>query len=456
MLVDLAPAGNPEAAPIWANSALVASGRRDELARRSLAGSRGSMETFVFRGVDRASGRIRHGRLQASSSDEAVERLNREGLRLTRLGVVNERQRWFRSSVDGSVRRSRPATLDERARLARQLGMLLAAGLPLLAGLELLVRQERVGARRAALADLAATVRSGIPLSQGLARGRGRFDPLSVSLIRAGEAAGALDDALLRLARVLEASARLRSRLLAALAYPTLVALVAGVVVGAMLLFVVPRFEQLFLAQFPGRHLPGLTRAVLGLSHFVLQHGLWCAVSVPLLGGVVLWARRQDWCRERWWSGLRRLPLVAQIWQAVWVARWARTLGVLLGAGVPILDALALSRDAVGTDEVLRLTLRSAETRVGAGVPLSRALQEGGSAPATVIALLEVGEATGKVPETLERLADVQDEEVDRAVIMLTALVEPVLMVALALGVGTVVIALFLPMIDLIRALSGG
>jgi type IV pilus assembly protein PilC len=115
-----------------------------------------------------------------------------------------------------------------------------------------------------------------------------------------------------------------------------------------------------------------------------------------------------------------------------------------------------LSRDAVGTDETLRLALRSAEARVGAGVPLSRALEEGGAAPATVIALLEVGEATGKLPETLERLADVQDEEVDRAVITFTALVEPLLMVALALGVGTVVIALFLPMIDLIRALSGG
>lgn len=414
------------------------------------------METYAFRGVERASGRIRQGRMQASSSAEAVERLNREGLRLTRLGTITDRLGWWRGGVGDSRPAPRPATLDERARLARQLGMLLAAGLPLLAGLELLARQERVEARRAALANLAATVRSGIPLSQGLGKGPGRFDPLSVSLVRAGEAAGALDDTLLRLARVLEASARLRSRLLAALAYPTLVALVAGVVVGAMLLFVVPRFEQLFLAQFPGRTLPGLTRGVLGLSHFVLQHGLWCLVSAPLLGAVVLWAGRRNGWRRRWQSGIRRLPLVARVWQAVWVARWARTLGVLLGAGVPILDALALSRDAVGTDETLRLALRSAEARVGAGVPLSRALQEGGPAPATVIALLEVGEATGKLPETLERLADVQEEEVDRAVITLTALVEPLLMVALALGVGTVVIALFLPMIDLIRALSGG
>jgi type II secretory pathway component PulF len=212
--------------------------------------------------------------------------------------------------------------------------MLLAAGLPLLAGLELLARQERVEARRAALANLAATVRSGIPLSQGLGKGPGRFDPLSVSLVRAGEAAGALDDTLLRLARVLEASARLRSRLLAALAYPTLVALVAGVVVGAMLLFVVPRFEQLFLAQFPGRTLPGLTRGVLGLSHFVLQHGLWCLVSAPLLGAVVLWAGRRNGWRRKWQSGIRRLPLVARVWQAVWVARWARA----VPAGARVLD----------------------------------------------------------------------------------------------------------------------
>lgn len=414
------------------------------------------METYHFRGVERTSGRVRRGRIQAPSSAEAVERLGREGLRLTRLRPVPERRGWFRGSVAGTRLERRSATLADRARLTRQLGMLLAAGLPLLAALELLVRQERVASRRAALEALAATVRAGIPLSQGLAKGSGGFDPLSVSLVRAGEAAGALDDALLRLARVLEGSLRLRSRLLAALAYPALVALVAGVVVAAMLLFVVPRFEQLFLAQFPGRTLPGLTRVILGLSRVALQHGLWCIALTPLWGGLLLWAGRRETWRTRWRSAIRRLPVVARVWQAVWVARWSRVLGVLLGAGVPILDALALAREATGTDEPLRAALHTAEKGVAAGVPLSQALPQGGPVPATVLALLEVGEATGKLPETLERLADVQDEEVDRAVITLTALVEPTLMVGLALGVGTVVIALFLPMVDLIRALSGG
>ena len=416
------------------------------------------MATFQFRGVERASGRRRTGRVEADSLPEARDRLAGEGLQLTRLGPVRDLrprwiggQRWTKMTLRG-----RSATLEERAWLTRQLGMLLAAGVPLLAALELLVRQERRDSRRRVVEALASTVRAGLPLSQGLARHAGWFDALAVSLVRAGEAAGRLDETLLRLSRVLEASARLRARVLAALAYPALVAAVASFVVGALLLFVVPRFEQLFLTQFPGRVLPTLTRGVLGLSHLLLQQGFWLVAIAPLaVAALMRLARSASW-RVGWRRALQRFPVVSRVVQAGWLARWSRTLGVLLAAGVPILEALALAREAAGVDGARRAMLRGTEERVGAGVPLSRALSDRGVVPDTVLVLLEVGEATGRLAETLDRLAELYDEEVDRAVTTLTALVEPCLIVFLALGVGTVVIALFLPMIDVIRALSGG
>lgn len=414
------------------------------------------METFSFRGVEAASGRPRAGRIEAVSRAAAVERLAAQGVRLTGLGPVRGRGGWLGGRWSGVSRRPRSASLEERVRLTRQLGLLLAAGLPLLAALELLARQERRPSRRSGLEALVATVRDGIPLSQGLARGSGGFDALSVSLVRAGEAAGTLDATLLRLARVLEASARLRARVLTALAYPALVAVVASAVVTALLLFVVPRFEQLFVAQFPGRTLPGLTRAVLALSRAAVDHGPRLIMVAPLaaLGTVWFGRRAARWTFWRRW--LERVPVFGRVGSGVWVARWSRTLGVLLGSGVPILEALALARDAAGVEDGRRAALQAAEVRVAAGSPLSEALAGGGPVPETLLALLEVGEATGRLPETLERAADLYDEEVDRAVTALTAMVEPCLIVVLAVGVGTVVIALFLPMIDLIRALSGG
>jgi len=414
------------------------------------------METYSFRGVEGASGRVRVGRIEAASRAAAVERLAAQGLRLTGLRPTRALGEWRDGRWGGVRRRLRPASLEERVRLTRQLGMLLAAGLPLLAALELLARQERRESRRYALEALVATVREGIPLSRGLARGPGGFDPLSVSLVRAGEAAGTLDSTLLRLARVLEASARLRARVLTALAYPALVALIAGAVVAALLLFVVPRFEQLFLAQFPGRTLPGLTRAVLALSRVAVDQGPWLIPAGPVVAIGTAWIARRAARWTSWRRWLEHVPVVGRVGTGVWVARWSRTLGLLLGAGVPILEALALARDAAGAVDGRRSALAAAEARVAAGSPLSRALADGGPVPETLLALLEVGEATGRLPETLERAADLYDEQVDRAVAALTAMVEPCLIVLLAVGVGTVVIALFLPMIDLIRALSGG
>ncbi|ACB76366.1 type II secretion system F family protein [Opitutus terrae] len=439
------------------------------------------MPTFRYSAINAATGRECAGRIDGRSAEDVTRTLKSRGLAPTSLTCIEELVEAGTRSVHGrrrpegngsaGIRREpaavvaprtkrwrgvafgRPVSARALALFTRQLATLVRAGMPLVRGLEVLARQESGPRFREIVNDLAATIRAGESLSEALAQHPRVFDRLYVSMARAGEAGGVLHVVLERLAAFLEKSARLKARIAAAMTYPVIVLALAGGIVAALMVFVVPRFEQIFSGLLKGQPLPTLTRLVLGVSGIFQHHGGWCLALVAI--GVMAFALVRRTARGRSaidWAKLH-CPVVGPLLLKTAIARFSRTLGTLLASGVPILQALLITRDTSGNTQV-SAAIALVHERVKAGENVAGPLAASGVFPAMVVGLAEVGEETGKLPEMLGRIADAYEEEVDNAVAGLTAMIEPVLIVVLAVLVGTVVLALFLPIISVIQYLQ--
>ena len=272
-------------------------------------------------------------------------------------------------------------------------------------------------------------------------------------MVKAGEAAGALDVVLERLAEFLEKSQKIRSKVKSAMMYPLIIMAVAAGVVGALVVFVIPRFESIFANMLKGQSLPALTQFVLGVSRFVQEQlGLSIAIVVVRVIGLKFLIGTK--VGQRWWHRVLLLfPLLGDLVLKAAVARFSRTLGTLLSSGVQILEALHITRDTAGNVHVAE-AIDSVRLRVKAGDGVAGPLDETGVFPAMVASMIEVGEETGKLPDMLHRVADTYEEEVDKAVAALTSILEPLMIVLMSVVVGTIVIALFLPLVRIIQNLS--
>lgn len=347
----------------------------------------------------------------------------------------------------------RPIAARELAIFTRQLGTMLRAGMPLLRGLEVLARQADTAALRRVINSLADDIRSGAALSEGMARHPKVFDRLFLNMVKAGEAGGMLDVALERLAAFQEKSVRLRGRVKAAMIYPLIVLFVAVAILAGLLVFVVPKFQQIFADLLRGAPLPALTQAVLAASEFVRSHYL-VALGV-LLGSWILlnFFRRTPTGNHLMGRAALRLPLFGDLIVKSIVARFTRTFGTLLSSGVPILQALRITRDTTG-NACVATALDRVHDRVKAGDTVARPLEETRIFPGMVTGMIDVGEHTGRLPEMLQKVADIYDDEVDTAVAGFSSLIEPVLLVFLAGIVGTIVVALFLPIVRIVQLLT--
>ena len=419
------------------------------------------MPTFTYSAIDAATGRTCAGEVQSADCTAAVGALKERGLYPTSLETP--RHEAGAPAPEGArggaflrpVRRLlHRAGARELTLFTRQLAALVHAGMPLVRGLELLARQERDVRWRTVIEGLAGTIRSGGTLADGLARHPRIFDRLYLGMIRAGESGGTLDVILERLARYREKTSRLRGRLQSAMVYPVVIMLVATAIVAALLVFVVPKFEAIFAGVLKGAPLPALTQAVLGFSR-VAGRGWPVALGV----GVIL-AAAGRWLRRTpaGGRGLDRLglacPLLGPLLLKAAVARFSRTLGSMLTSGVPILEALELTRDTCG-NRIVAEAIGDVRRRVREGEGVARPLAATAIFPPMVAGMVEVGEETGTLPAMLARIADLYDEEVDNAVAGLTSLLEPAMIVVMALVVGTIVLALFLPIIRIIQMLGG-
>jgi type IV pilus assembly protein PilC len=418
------------------------------------------MPSYSYAAIDGANGRERTGILDSADVETAIAELKTRGLYPTAVtpdvAAPSPKQEAgpadsFLASV---IRRFRKTAGDrELTVFTCQLSALVGAGMPLVRSLDLLAKQERNPAWRQTIIGLADTIRTGGTLSDGLSRLARIFDRLYLGMVRAGEAGGSLGVVLERLARHMEKAGRVKARVKAALTYPLVIMAVATVIVVLLMALVVPRFEAIFAGVLKGAPLPALTQGVLGAGRFVGRSWPVAAVVVIALGAGQRWLRRTA-LGARFFAQLSlRVPLLGGLVLKSAVARFARTLGTMLASGVSILEALRLARETCG-NRVVAEAIDTIHRRVREGEGIALPLAATGIFPPLVAGMVSVGEETGSLPAMLLRVADMYEEEVDNAVTSLTSLLEPAMIVLMAVVVGTIVIALFLPIIRIVQMLG--
>jgi type IV pilus assembly protein PilC len=426
------------------------------------------MPNYRYTAID-ATGSKKSGKVEASSPDEANAKLSQMGLMVATM--KEEGGKGGAKSPKGGAKPGKPGkagkgfafgkviSTDNLAIFTRQLATLLQAGLPILRSLEVMIRQEKNLRFKAVLTSLADNVRSGNNFSDGLAQFPKVFDRLFVNMVKAGEAGGVLDVVLSRLARFMEKTVKTNNKIKAAMIYPSVVITVACGIIIALMMFVVPRFEAIFQDMLKGAPLPTLTAVVIKISKVITPTSLWRGVADVVAAVVVIGGVRYFF-RTRFGSRLLdrvilKTPKIGEFARKANIARFTRTFGTLMSAGVPILQALNITRDII-ENSVIVAALDRVHDRVRDGEPLAGPLEQQKIFPTMVTSMIDVGEETGELPEMLNRIADNYDEDLDNAVAGLTSIIEPIMIVFLAFGVGTIVIALFLPIIQIIKDLSSG
>jgi len=428
------------------------------------------MPRFQYVALD-SRGQESTGLVEAASTNEAIGQLRQAGYFPT--SVYEEGKG---GGADGKGRKAaRPGaiaapkgkglrkeiTLFQRKKVktktlmifTRQLATLVDSGLPLLRGLNVLAKQERDSVLKRTIDQLADGVQSGGTFSESLAQHPQIFNNLYVNMVKAGEVGGVLELVLGRLAEFQEKAAKIKSKVLSAMVYPIIVLVLACAIMGFLLVFIVPKFEQIFHDMLGDKPLPGITQFVIGISKFVQSHWL------VLLGGLVAIiagyksANRTARGRSVIDRVKLRMPLFGDVIRKTAISRFSRTLGTLVTSGVPILQALNITRETAG-NSVIANAITKVHDSVKEGESIVQPLEASGAFPPMVVSMIDVGEETGQLPEMLLRIANVYDEEVDNSVAAMTAALEPIMIVFLALVVGTIVIALFMPLISIISGLQ--
>jgi type IV pilus assembly protein PilC len=342
--------------------------------------------------------------------------------------------------------------------ITRQLSTMLDAGLPLLLSLRTL--QEQCGrtpaqkAMREVLQDLVRCVESGMPFSEALSMHPRSFSQLYVGLVRAGEAAGAMEEVLARLAEYMEKSQRMRKKIKSGMTYPVVVLVIATSITLGLMMGVVPQFADMFNELLEGIPLPFLTTLVIGISDQLIHnsHIFFGAIVgfVIMLRVLVRTSKGKylfDWC-------MVTFPPFRTLVRKISVARFCSTLGTLLDAGVPILDALHILAET-STNELLTRTIREIHACVSEGDKIAKPLGSCKIFPKMVVRMIDIGEKTGALPTMLKRVAKAYEEEVEMALEAMISLIEPMMICFLAVMIGGIVLALFLPLIKIIENLGG-
>jgi len=398
------------------------------------------MPEFSYRAV-KNSGELVQGTLLAETESALVAQLRRMGCLPIHVSAKDGGVgvRWLRLTRRG------PSTQD-RLVFARQLATLVRAGIPLDRSLSLCRDLAEKPALRAVIDDTLRELRSGQSLAHSLAANQRFFPPLYVAMVRAGEASGTLPAVLDRLVEFEEFSAELRGYLISALIYPMVLLAVGGVAIAFLLGFVVPRFAQIF--EEAGKELPLPTQVLMDVSEAFRNYG-WLAALI-IVAAVLLVGRwvRSESGRLRWDQLRLRAPLLGDVTLKLEIARFAKTMGTLLAQAVPIISALRLTREVLSNRRVAS-AVEPLIQGVKRGQGLARPLAETGLFPALAVQLMTLGEQTGKLDSMLLELAAIYDREVRVATKRLVALVEPAVILAMGLVVGTIVISTLLAIVSI-------
>ncbi|MCK6482756.1 MAG: type II secretion system F family protein [Phycisphaerae bacterium] len=431
------------------------------------------MPTFVYEAMNAAGQEVKD-QIEAVSTEDAIARIRNLGYFPTKIkqkGGAKPAQKAAgpakRKQAGGGINIGGVSTKKLTA-FTRQLSTLQDAGLPILRSLRILEQQEKPGLMRVTLRTVADDVEAGTTLSEAMSRHPKVFDRLYVNMVAAGEAGGVLDVILQRLADFMEKAQKLRRKVIGAMIYPVVVICVALLIVTGIMYFVVPKFREIF-KDF-GTELPGPTVLLMKMSDFILgrveiSEGVyrdmmvpgWAIVLFSPVGVFIFFKLLKKFKGGRTALDVVKLkvPILGNILSKTSIARFTRTLGTLVSAGVPILEALIITRDTCG-NAVYERALQNVHDAIREGDSFANPLRASKVVDSIVVNMVDVGEETGDLDKMLIKVADNYDDEVETLVAGLVSLLEPIMVVVLGLIVGFIVISLFLPLVSLINSLSSG
>lgn len=404
-------------------------------------------QTFKYSYRD-AGGKIQGGEIEAPNEAAVSARLKSMGLAPISIEPVRVSALKKDISIPGFTDKIK---LKDISILARQLATMIQSGLSIIRALNILAEQTESKALAKVIIDVRGDVESGVSLSQALARHPRVFPPLMINMVRAGEVGGFLDNVLLSIAENFEAEVKLRGKVKSAMTYPVVVFFIAIAATIGMLIFIVPVFTKMFADL--GGELPPLTKALVGVSAFA-KYG-----TLPIIIGIVIFSawwgknKHRKEFREKVEPIYIKVPVFGQLIRKIAVARFARNFGAMIHAGVPILQALDIVGEASG-NIVIEHACRDVRESVRTGNSLAAPLTEHPVFPPMVVQMIAVGEDTGALDKMLDKIADFYDQEVESTTEALTSLIEPLMIAVLGGIVGTMIIALYMPIFgvfDLIK-----
>ncbi len=425
------------------------------------------MPKFKYVALD-AKGHETSGEVDAENQTAAIGKIREKGLFPTNVSADDGRAQKQKKAqspgaagAGGGVMKMElrmPAFLNrvkpkQLMVFTRQLATLVDAGLPLLRGLQVLQKQERHPTLKKSVQAMADSIESGGTFAEALAQQPKIFNKLFVSMVKAGELGGVLEVVLVRLAEFMEKAQKIKSKIVSAMVYPVVVLIMAMTILTFLMIFIVPKFQEIFTGMLEGSQLPFLTQFVMNISRVMTHRLPWVVLIIVILVVLIKMLGRAKTGRYLIDRIKLRMPVFGILIRKTAIGRFTRTLGTLMTSGVPLLQALMIVRETVG-NEVISRAVTTIHDSVKEGENMAPPIEASKVFPPMVVSMVEVGEETGELPEMLMKIADSYDDDVDNTVAGLTSIIEPILIIFLALIVGTVVIALFLPLIAIIGKLS--
>lgn len=412
------------------------------------------MALYDYKAMD-SKGKSSQGVIEADSTVGAINKIRELGLYPT---SVTEKKKKLQGKGRGGAGKpllsffSQKIKAKDYVAFMRQFATLIDAGLPILRSIRVLEDQQTSQYFKSVLNEVSSSIEGGSSLSESLKRFPNAFSDLFVNMVKAGEAGGVLDKVLLRMAVYYEKAAKLRTKVKASLAYPAFVIAIAGGIVYFLLTFVVPRFKVMF--DDMNVELPVITVRLIQVSS-ILKNNILLVVGggagIFILLKILFNTKQGGYFFDK---TILNVPLAGSLVKKVAIARFSRTLGTLINSGVPILEALDITAQTVG-NMIISESIKLVNANIKEGESMVAPLKQGGIFPPVVISMISVGEETGKVSDMLMKIADAYDDEIDAAVSAITGMIEPAIIVTLAVVVGFIVIAMFLPLVKVIETMSG-
>ena len=402
------------------------------------------MPIYSYKAYDK-QGNVKQGTVEANDEETATHLLEDSNLTVTTM--TEEEKKALAINIEDLLPFLKRVSVKEKVIFTRQLSTMINAGLPLIECLNILSEQTKNKFFKEIIEEIAYDVEAGTNLSKSLSKHPGIFPEVFIGMVKAGEASGKLDEVLSKVADQLEGDYNMVSKIKSAMMYPAFILFFMVIIVGILIVFVMPQLKALF--EDSGMQLPLPTRILLGLSSFLISY--WWLALIILIGiifGIRYWKHTPS--GRKTWDLLKiKTPLIGNITQKIYMARFTRTLGTLLSGGISILEALKITSTTVG-NSIYEESIGEIAKKVETGSLIATALKKDNLYPVMVYQMIEVGEKTGTADEILIRLAKFYENEADHLITGLSALIEPIIMVVIGVGVAIIVSAVIVPIYSLV------